>query len=309
MREVLVVYGKDVLLFVADGICGVQLADTHLYLHMFPFYVFVDAYFISRVVNRETLQESKIIKIIKKKLVRKVVEMIRKLAIDSEKKGKGDEDEAETKEAEIDADGNVIEVDDEDDDEPNKYIQWYKKFAPSLKMGVIEDDANRGKLSKLLRFHSSKTDGEDDFVSFEQYVGQMKEWQDEIYFFAGQSEEEMEASHFMDKFNEKGVEVLYFTDPIDEYMVQNLRDCKFAASLNLFWAPPPMFLILKFYTLANITFILPPNFLHPSLAHQSTERNSRPSPRKASNSRTKMRTSSSAEKSTTRSNSSLSRSG
>jgi len=175
-------------------------------------------------VNRETLQESKIIKIIKKKLVRKVVEMIRKLAIDSEKKSKGDEDEAETKEAEIDADGNVIEVDDEDDDEPNKYIQWYKKFAPSLKMGVIEDDANRGKLSKLLRFHSSKTDGEDDFVSFEQYVGQMKEWQDEIYFFAGQSEEEMEASHFMDKFNEKGVEVLYFTDPIDEYMVQNLRD-------------------------------------------------------------------------------------
>lgn len=170
--------------------------------------------------------------------------MIRKLAIDSKKKGKGDEDEAETKEAEIDADGNVIEVDDEDDDEPNKYIQWYKKFAPSLKMGVIEDDANRGKLSKLLRFHSSKTDGEDDFVSFEQYVGQMKEWQDEIYFFAGQSEEEMEASHFMDKFNEKGVEVLYFTDPIDEYMVQNLRDCKFAASLNLFWAPPPMFLIL-----------------------------------------------------------------
>ena len=180
-------------------------------------------------VNRETLQESKIIKIIKKKLVRKVVEMIRKLALDSEKKSKSGEedDESETKEAEIDADGNVIEVeDDEEDDEPNKYIQWYKKFAPSLKMGVIEDDANRGKLSKLLRYHSSKTDGEDDFVSLEQYVGRMKDWQDEIYYFAGQSEEEMEASHFMDKFNEKDVEVLFFTDPIDEYMVQNLRDCK-----------------------------------------------------------------------------------
>ena len=180
-------------------------------------------------MNRETLQESKIIKIIKKKLVRKVVEMIRKLALDSEKKSKSGEedDESETKEAEIDADGNVIEVeDDEEDDEPNKYIQWYKKFAPSLKMGVIEDDANRGKLSKLLRYHSSKTDGEDDFVSLEQYVGRMKDWQDEIYYFAGQSEEEMEASHFMDKFNEKDVEVLFFTDPIDEYMVQNLRDCK-----------------------------------------------------------------------------------
>lgn len=182
--------------------------------------------------------------------------MIRKLAIDSEKKSEGDEDEAETKEAEIDADGNVIEVDDEDDDEPNKYIQWYKKFAPSLKMGVIEDDANRGKLSKLLRFHSSKTDGEDDFVSFEQYVGRMKEWQDEIYFFAGQSEEEMEASHFMDKFNEKGVEVLYFTDPIDEYMVQNLRDCKFAAPLNRF-GPRAYDSFNLFYTLANIAFYRP----------------------------------------------------
>ena len=182
-------------------------------------------------VNRETLQESKIIKIIKKKLVRKVVEMIRKLALDSEKKS----DDSETKEAEIDADGNVIEVEDEDeDDEPNKYIQWYKKFAPSLKMGVIEDDANRGKLSKLLRYHSSKTDGEDDFVSLEQYVGRMKDWQDEIYYFAGQSEEEMESSHFMDKFNEKDVEVLFFTDPIDEYMVQNLRDCKLSLTLFLF---------------------------------------------------------------------------
>lgn len=189
-------------------------------------------------VNRETLQESKIIKIIKKKLVRKVVEMIRKLALDSEKKSKSDEDdESETKEAEIDADGNVIEVedDDEEDDEPNKYIQWYKKFAPSLKMGVIEDDANRGKLSKLLRYHSSKTDGEDDFVSLEQYVGRMKDWQDEIYYFAGQSEEEMESSHFMDKFNEKDVEVLFFTDPIDEYMVQNLRDCKLSLTLFLFF--------------------------------------------------------------------------
>ena len=202
-------------------------------------------------VNRETLQESKIIKIIKKKLVRKVVEMIRKLALDSEKKSKGGEDDGETKEAEIDADGNVIEVekedDDEDDDEPNKYIQWYKKFAPSLKMGVIEDDANRGKLSKLLRYHSSKTDGEDDFVSLEQYVGRMKDWQDEIYYFAGQSEEAMESSHFMEKFNEKDVEVLYFTDPIDEYMVQNLRDCKFIC-------PRTLFIVFIFGCLSTFSF-------------------------------------------------------
>ena len=157
---------------------------SFLSIFLFIFQV-VDSDDLPLNVNRETLQESKIIKIIKKKLVRKVVEMIRKLALDSEKKSKSGEedDESETKEAEIDADGNVIEVeDDEEDDEPNKYIQWYKKFAPSLKMGVIEDDANRGKLSKLLRYHSSKTDGEDDFVSLEQYVGRMKDWQDEIYY-------------------------------------------------------------------------------------------------------------------------------
>lgn len=256
-------------------------------------------------VNRETLQESKIIKIIKKKLVRKVVEMIRKLALDSEKKS----DDSETKEAEIDADGNVIEVeDDEEDDEPNKYIQWYKKFAPSLKMGVIEDDANRGKLSKLLRYHSSKTDGEDDFVSLEQYVGRMKDWQDEIYFFAGQSEEEMESSHFMDKFKEKDVEVLFFTDPIDEYMVQNLRDCR----LSLTFVLPLNFLSThSFVYLAYSTNPLP--FLVTHYAHiplpQSTASALQPSPRRVSNSRTKMKTSSSAERSTTRRSSSLSPSG
>lgn len=267
-------------------------------------------------MNRETLQESKIIKIIKKKLVRKVVEMIRKLALDSEKKSKsGDDDESETKEAEIDADGNVIEVedDDEEDDEPNKYIQWYKKFAPSLKMGVIEDDANRGKLSKLLRYHSSKTDGEDDFVSLEQYVGRMKDWQDEIYYFAGQSEEEMESSHFMDKFNEKDVEVLFFTDPIDEYMVQNLRDCTLSLTLFLFCFSKriPFDSFFVYFAYATNSHALPFLITHYAsiTLPQSTASALQQLPRRVSNSRTKMKTSSSAERSTTRSSSSLSPSG
>lgn len=172
-------------------------------------------------VNRETLQESKIIKIIRKKLIRKTVEMIRKLATDSEKEADGIGND---KEVEIDSDGNAVEVDEGTDEKPNKYLEWYKNFAPSIKMGVLEDDANRGKLAGLLRYHSSKTENENDYVSLKQYIGRMKDWQDEIYFFSGISETEMEHSQFMDKFQEKDVEVLYFTDPIDEYMMNALPE-------------------------------------------------------------------------------------
>eukprot|EP00568_Trieres_chinensis_P012814 CAMPEP_0183294442 /NCGR_PEP_ID=MMETSP0160_2-20130417/2785_1 /TAXON_ID=2839 ORGANISM="Odontella Sinensis, Strain Grunow 1884" /NCGR_SAMPLE_ID=MMETSP0160_2 /ASSEMBLY_ACC=CAM_ASM_000250 /LENGTH=823 /DNA_ID=CAMNT_0025455773 /DNA_START=95 /DNA_END=2566 /DNA_ORIENTATION=+ len=178
-------------------------------------------------VNRETLQESKIIKVISKKLVRKAIEMLRKLAEKDDEEPEKDGDK--TKEAEIDADGNVVEVDEDEEeleklDKPKPYLTWYKKFAPSLKMGVIEDDANRGKLAKLLRFKSSKTEGEDDYVSLPAYVERMKEWQDDIYVFTGAKVEDMESSHFMDKFFEKDVEVLYLTDPVDEYMTNTLRE-------------------------------------------------------------------------------------
>ena len=119
-------------------------------------------------VNRETLQESKIIKIIKKKLVRKAIELIRKMA-----NAPMPEDEEE--EAEVDADGNVIT-----EDKPKKihpYIEWYKKFGLSLKMGCIDDSANKDKLTKLLRFKTSKVDGEDEYTSFQEYVDRMKDWQ------------------------------------------------------------------------------------------------------------------------------------
>merc|ERR1712232_410595 len=116
-------------------------------------------------VNRETLQESKIIKIIKKKLVRKAIELIRKMS-------KEEMPEEEPEEAEVDADGNVIEVETPKKNHP--YIEWYKKFGLSLKMGCIDDSANKDKLMKLLRFKSSKADGEDDFMSLEDYVERMK---------------------------------------------------------------------------------------------------------------------------------------
>ncbi|KAL7511710.1 hypothetical protein ACHAXN_008697 [Cyclotella atomus] len=166
-------------------------------------------------VNRETLQESKIIKIIKKKLVRKAIETIRNLA-----NKKIEEDEPE--EAEIDADGNPVVK-----DKPAKvhpYIQWYKKFGLSLKMGCIDDSANRDKLQKLLRFKSSKTKGEDEYVSLQEYVDRMKDWQKDIYVFPGENMKTLEESSFMDIFKEKDIEVLYLTEAIDEFWLGHSRE-------------------------------------------------------------------------------------
>jgi len=163
-------------------------------------------------VNRETLQESKIIKVIKKKVVRKALEMIRNFMKDADKEaaeGKGGDDE----DAEEDEDAPVI----------NKYNEWYENFAPSLKMGALDDEPNRGKIMKLLRFKSSKT-GEDGVVSLEQYIERMKDFQEEIYFVAGLDEEAVKKSQFLEKFSQKDVEVLYFLDPIDEYMAGNVRE-------------------------------------------------------------------------------------
>jgi len=166
-------------------------------------------------VNRETLQESKIIKVIRKKLIRKSIDMIRDFS-----KRSGYDEDSETEEVEVDADGNIMEAD-EEGKEP-EYITWYKKFAPSLKLGILEDDANQSKLVKLLRFQTSKSD--DKWISIEEYLERKKDWQDEIYVHTGVSKEELSKSPFMEPFYEKDVEVLYMTDPIDEYLLQRVRD-------------------------------------------------------------------------------------
>jgi len=155
-------------------------------------------------VNRENVQESKILKVISKKVVRKAIEMIRKLS----------QLEVEEEEVELDEEGNVIETEPKE----HPYITWYKKFGASLKMGCLDDEPNRGKLLKLLRFKTSLHHGESDWNSLQEYVDRMPEWQNEIYYFAGDTIEDGETSHFMDKFRSKNVEVLYLVDPVDEYM-------------------------------------------------------------------------------------------
>ena len=167
-------------------------------------------------VNRETLQESKIIKVIGKKLTRKAIEMIKKFSEEEP-----EQEQKEDEEAEVDEDGNPVEKK-KDEDKEHPYISWYKKFSPSLKMGVIEDDASRTKLAKLLRFKSSKFNGANDWISLDDYVSRMSDKQDEIFFFPGENIEEMKTSHFMDVFNKKDIEVLFFDDPVDEYLVQHM---------------------------------------------------------------------------------------
>jgi heat shock protein beta len=169
-------------------------------------------------VNRETLQESKIIKVIKKKLVRKALDMIRAFS-----KEEMPAEEKEEKEVELDEEGNVVEKEDEDKEaKEHPYIEWYKKFNNNLKMGVLEDEANREKIVKLLRFQTSKSDGK--WVSLEDYVGNMKDWQKEIFVLAGASVDEVKKSSFLERFDEKDVEVVFLTDPVDEYMIQQIRD-------------------------------------------------------------------------------------
>ncbi|XP_067855435.1 endoplasmin [Heptranchias perlo] len=137
-------------------------------------------------VSRETLQQHKLLKVIRKKLVRKTLDMIKKIAEEKY-----------------------------DDD-------FWKEFGTNIKLGVIEDHSNRTRLAKLLRFQSSHHDAK--LTSLEQYLERMKEKQDKIYFMAGASRSEVESSPFVERLLKKGYEVLYLTEPVDEYCIQALPE-------------------------------------------------------------------------------------
>uniref|UniRef100_A0A1I8IB98 HATPase_c domain-containing protein n=1 Tax=Macrostomum lignano TaxID=282301 RepID=A0A1I8IB98_9PLAT len=136
-------------------------------------------------VSRETLQQHKLLKVIKKKLVRKALDMIKKI-------------------------------------EPEQYKQFWKEYSTNIKVGIIDDAANRTRLSKLLLFWSSHDSKEQ--VSLADYVSRMKEKQDNIYFMSGQSRKEVENSPFVEKLLKRGYEVLYLLEPIDQYAIQSLPE-------------------------------------------------------------------------------------
>ena len=166
-------------------------------------------------VSRETLQQHKILKVMSKKVVRKALEMLKKLA-SGKTENSDDEDEDEDEEAS----SNEKKLAPNDPDHP--YIKFWEQFGKGLKMGVIEDQPNRSKLAKLLRFKSSTSD--DKWVSFDDYIRAMPEWQKEIYYVAGENMAAVKSSPFLEVAIKKNIEVLYLVDPVDEYAFQHLGE-------------------------------------------------------------------------------------
>jgi molecular chaperone HtpG len=136
-------------------------------------------------VSREILQQNKILKVIKKNVVKKCLEMFDNLAED-----------------------------------PEEYKTFYENYSKNLKLGVHEDSQNRNKLVNLLRFASAKC----DFGSLQDYCKSMPEDQKSIYYITGESVNAVRNSPFVEVISKKGFDVLYLTDPIDEYAVQQMKE-------------------------------------------------------------------------------------
>merc|ERR1719387_3038603 len=175
-------------------------------------------------VSREQLQQNKIIKVISKKLVRKGLELMKKLAKEDDSGESEDEDEEKEEKEDKDEekeDKEEKEEKKEKKDEETTWSKFYKEFAKNLKMGCYEDDSNRSKISKLLRFTTNKADKE---ISLDKYLDRMSETQESIYYMAGESMDVMMKSPNLQVFKKKDLEVLMLTDHLDESCIQKLAD-------------------------------------------------------------------------------------
>merc|ERR1711884_775774 len=138
-------------------------------------------------ISREMLQQNKILKVIRKNIVKKILDLIEEICEDKD-----------------------------------NFKKFYDQFGKNLKLGIHEDSTNRKKLAGYLRFATSAS-GE-DMCSLNDYVSRMKENQKDIYYITGESKEVVAASSFVEKLKKRGLEVVYMTEPIDEYVVQQLKE-------------------------------------------------------------------------------------
>merc|ERR1711990_470238 len=156
-------------------------------------------------------------KVISKKLVRKVLELMKKLAKEEDSGGEDDEDEEEDEEEE-----KKDEEKKDKKDEESTWAKFYKEFNKNLKMGCYEDDSNRSKLSKLLLFISTKSEGKE--INLDKYLDRMQESQESIYYMSGDNMEVMKKAPALQVFKKKDIEVLMLSDHLDEPCIQKLAD-------------------------------------------------------------------------------------
>jgi len=171
-------------------------------------------------VSREQLQQNKIMKVISKKLIRKVLELMKKLAKEEESGEDEDEDKDDDDENKESKDEKEVKKD--KGDEEGTWTKFWKEFNKNLKMGCYEDDSNRSKLSKLLRFVSTKSEGKD--ISLDKYLDRMQESQESIYYMSGDSLDVMAKAPALQIFKKKDLEVLMLSDHLDEPCLQKLAD-------------------------------------------------------------------------------------
>ncbi|KAM6201484.1 heat shock protein HSP 90-alpha [Rhynchocyon petersi] len=138
-------------------------------------------------ISREMLQQSKILKVIRKNLVKKCLELFTELAEDKE-----------------------------------NYKKFYEQFSKNIKLGIHEDSQNRKKLSELLRYYTSASG--DEMVALKDYCTRMKENQKHIYYITGETKDQVANSAFVERLRKHGLEVIYMIEPIDEYCVQQLKE-------------------------------------------------------------------------------------
>merc|ERR1711957_1062618 len=162
----------------------------------------------------------KIMKVISKKLIRKVLELMKKLAKEDESGEDEDEDKDDDDENKESKDEKEVKKD--KGDEESTWMKFWKEFNKNLKMGCYEDDSNRSKLSKLLRFVSTKSEGKD--ISLDKYLDRMQESQESIYYMSGDSLDVMAKAPALQIFKKKDLEVLMLSDHSDEPCLQKLAD-------------------------------------------------------------------------------------